>query len=592
MSERNRNSLDLASMQELCKQLILDLQAGLPSLSKEFSRDLKTMLNRSNHEGIPYFTQVLPKLGKSLLQGLEEGFYTPPQGFRTKGKLPLFLNGLFSLVFSKETGLLNPTPDISAIAEIYQITGFFYKVNLPYSPEKVKKVLDEFVEVDANLPLVEDSAVIAAASDTITSIFKLFDWRSIVPGHGPGSVATGELYEDKWRFKRFYEKINWVYPYNQYFVPSLRYRFRRINPDSAKSRSYQAKVVLVPKDSRGPRLISMEPLEFQFIQQGLSRAMVGHLEKHPITRGLVNFTSQAINRNLVIDITKGKLAYSTIDLSAASDRVSLDLVRKLFSGVPNLLNALEATRTEETILPDGRIVFFKKFAPMGSALCFPVEAVCFFALIRAIQRYWHLPDEPVYVYGDDIIMPSHLLSRVDDLFQQVGLKLNRDKCFTKGPFRESCGMDAVYGHPVTPVRLRRVLPCSRKDTKGILSAVSLHSQLYLAGWWHTASFLESFLQRRFGIKSWSTKVDEEGLYILKCTNGPRRLSYNRPVGRGVSANFYQDFREKRKVFKQKSRNSSLNGLHALHQALTNKTVETFPDPHAGQIKLRWVRVSA
>jgi hypothetical protein len=143
-----------------------------------------------------------------------------------------------------------------------------------------------------------------------------------------------------------------------------------------------AKVVLVPKDSRGPRLISAEPLEYQWIQQGVGRSIVAHLEAHHLTKGRVNFTHQEVNRRLAQE-SSATLELATLDLKDASDRVSLELVRRVFKNTPELVRALEAIRTDATLLPDGRVQSLKKFAPMGSAVCFPVEAFVFWAILTA-----------------------------------------------------------------------------------------------------------------------------------------------------------------------------------------------------------------
>jgi hypothetical protein len=137
-------------------------------------------------------------------------------------------------------------------------------------------------------------------------------------------------------------------------------------------------------------------------------------------------------------------------------------VRKVFP--PRWVKALEACRSESTVLTDGREVKLNKFAPMGSSCCFPVEALIFWSACvasqRRIERY---PQKAlkgnehfeVYVYGDDIIVPAlYYAATVEDL-QRVGLKVNLSKSFSEGPFRESCGGEYYYGVDVTPVRVRK-----------------------------------------------------------------------------------------------------------------------------------------
>jgi len=205
-------------------------------------------------------------------------------------------------------------------------------------------------------------------------------------------------------------------------------------------------------------VISCEPAELMYIQQGLMRLLYETIETQPLTAGQVNFTDQTINRKLAERGSRdGGLC--TIDLSDASDRVSLDLVRRVFP--PNWVRCLEACRSEETILPDQSIVKLNKFAPMGSSCCFPVEALVFWACAQAAidTRRGVRPLQSglnhVYVYGDDIITDSFYYESVVEGLELVGLKVNKSKSYAKGPFRESCGGDFHNGMDVTPVRVRK-----------------------------------------------------------------------------------------------------------------------------------------
>jgi hypothetical protein len=227
-----------------------------------------------------------------------------------------------------------------------------------------------------------------------------------------------------------------------------------------------ARVVLVQKDSRGPRLISCEPVDFQWIQQGLAKAIVELCETHPLTKENVFFTDQLPNRmGALIGSSTGK--YSTLDLNEASDRVSVELVRLLYP--ENIVRYLMACRSSSTVLPDGEVLKLNKFAPMGSALCFPILALTVWAILTASAPDTDMrgPDclgrntpaglaEHIYVYGDDVIVPTAGAANAIEQLESFGLKINRDKSCTSGLFRESCGMDAFKGVDVTPVRLRTV----------------------------------------------------------------------------------------------------------------------------------------
>jgi hypothetical protein len=66
-------------------------------------------------------------------------------------------------------------------------------------------------------------------------------------------------------------------------------------------------------------------------------------------------------------------------------------------------------------------------------------------------------DTGVYVYGDDIIVPSLFYEEAVNGLQRIGLIVNLSKSFADGPFRESCGGEYYNGIDVTPVRVRKFI---------------------------------------------------------------------------------------------------------------------------------------
>lgn len=228
-----------------------------------------------------------------------------------------------------------------------------------------------------------------------------------------------------------------------------------------------ARLVAVPKDSRGPRLIACEPKEMMFVQQGVARHLMSYIERHTLSGGQVNFTSQEVNRTLA-RVNSRTRQFATLDLSDASDRVSLDLIRLCFP--TRVADALIGLRSERVAWGDRVSRPMHKYAIMGSALCFPVESCVFFSLAVAALASAGVshPEKSVFVYGDDIIVPTEHARLVMDVLEGAGLKVNREKSYV-GPaqFRESCGMDAFNGEPCAPFRLRRPIPVSRRDCAGI-----------------------------------------------------------------------------------------------------------------------------
>jgi len=475
---------------------------------KSLMMDTSTLRRRTHYEGLSFLTKTLPRLGKAFDLGLASTLFKLPLEFHSSHEntsIPAFMQDYFKRVFDADGVLLDEVEPL-IVKHIRQVLLFAYKLSLPFRKDQISSTIEGFISTDGELKLQPDesySRILEVASFITADVFQDFDPKDILPRHGPGAVATGEKLDAKWNFSRRYDAIHQMYPYYNYFVVGSAELLDRKEWYMNLERLDQgrAKVVLVPKDSRGPRLISCEPLEYQWVQQGLGRKIVQHLESHWLTRGQINFTLQSINRALALSSSLDR-SYATLDLKDASDRVSLELVRAVFKRTPSLLRALEATRTSSTLLPDGRVVEFKKFAPMGSALCFPTEAFIFWVLLvaaesvrqRAKQR---VVGKSVFVYGDDIIVPTNIASLCIQHLEAFDLKVNASKCCIQGPFRESCGMDAFNGVPVTPVRLRT--PWSgRADVSTYVSWIELANALFAAGYANVADSIWASLEGLYG----------------------------------------------------------------------------------------------
>lgn len=467
MKNGDHNSLERDLYFSLIESLVEHDYVDLWSSELNRKRDLGEIRSRVNREGLTFLTKALPSLGKALDRALSTN--TPletPVGFKTykSTRLPVFLREPFKCIFD-DSGELLPSASARSVAGLRQLTLMFYKLNLPYAYEDSKRVLDGFVECDESLsPLwgVDFSVdpILRRARGLISSVLGSVDPTHITPRHGTGAVATRERVLEKSKFSRIYSTVEAKYPFTEYFRFTLQHtcdtldEIQRLEMISEPS----ARVCLVPKDSRGPRIISMEPLEIQWLQQGLMTPVVRAIGKHQLTKGRVNFADQEVNRRLALEGSVSDLTV-TLDMKEASDRVSLPLVQYLFGGT-RLLEGLMATRSTQTVLPDGRIVKMNKFAPMGSALCFPVESLVFWAICCSVlwTGYGYSKHEAaaqIHVFGDDLIVPKQHWVAISDKLRDVHLLINQEKCCVAKHFRESCGMDAFKGLEVTPVRIKR-----------------------------------------------------------------------------------------------------------------------------------------
>jgi hypothetical protein len=510
---------------QIHERLIIDVAESYGSLAvkQESKRDIAVLRRRVRSEGLSFLTKALPKLGKALDKALSQGTKFAPFGFvkRPKGAIPKFLGWLFELVFSEQgEELCNASP--RAIRDLRQLLYVTYKLELPYTDAQEYELLEAFRSTDSGLPdHIADDGVLIHARNFITNVFGSFDPLDILPKHGPGAVATGEKNHEKHRFSRLYSSIERCYPFTDYFVYGMDHL--ATEPEYVEGldvfEAGTAKVVLVPKDSRGPRIISCEPLEYQWIQGGLGGSIKNHLERNHWTSGHVNFTDQGINGRLALSGSKwGR--WVTLDMKEASDRVSVALVANLFRDVPRLFECLMATRTPATRLPNGDVVHMKKFAPMGSNLCFPIESIVFMALGVGVLLHETMSNRPsvsrqhsssvyrdrmkkaarrLFVYGDDIIARREDYALLLQYFPKVGLMFNTDKCCTHGSFRESCGVDAYKGVDVTPLRLKRVWMAGRNQApQTALSYVSFSNEAYARGFHRVASLVSEAVEQVYG----------------------------------------------------------------------------------------------
>lgn len=507
MGDHNSPYLEIG----LIKALLTDVATHYPSLAKDLRRDAETVERRTLAEGKSFLTTTLSQLGKAIDRSFQTGqFHAPTSFVKQRGTaLPVFLRGLTCRVFDSG-GALRDDADVDCVAYLRQLLLCFSKYELPYKEALVDAKLAAYLLTEADAFEHRDGVhtedytqIVLLAQDLIFRLLRDFDVKNIKPKHGPGAVATGERADQKWTFKRLYASIHAVFPYPEYYFFNFRDFLDRILlfQQLELHGTGVSKTILVPKDFRGPRVIDEQPLEYQFIQQGLRVALYEHLETHPLTAGHVNFTDQTVNQHLAyLGSLNGD--WETLDFKDASDRNTTSLVKLLWTRVPHVLRALLATRTTQTVLPSGRFIDLKKFAPMGSALCFPVMAVNIWALTIAAMQWrlkWPLRRclEKVYIYGDDLIVAKGLSELVFRHLPAFGFRVNVEKSYTTGPFRESCGLDAFRGINVTPQRVRTLWNHEKRlQNEELVSWVAYANGFYAAGYWSTAQYLRQCIQRR------------------------------------------------------------------------------------------------
>lgn len=206
------------------------------------------------------------------------------------------------------------------------------------------------------------------------------------------------------------------------------------------------RVTFVPKSATKMRTIAIEPTMNGFIQHGIGELIVRRLR-----RVGVDLHDQRLNQQLAREGSiDGSLA--TLDLSAASDSVSLELCKQLLPS--DWFDAVCITRSEVGTLPDGTVIKYSKVSSMGNGYTFALESLIFWALCAAVTSSLSLSDRRLAVYGDDLIIPTDAVHPVVWVLEACGFLLNRSKSFSTGPFRESCGKHYFRGDDVTPFYVR------------------------------------------------------------------------------------------------------------------------------------------
>jgi hypothetical protein len=321
--------------------------------------------------------------------------------------------------------------------------------------------------------------------------------EDLLPKHGPGAVSDRKTGTDKNLFPTWPRRTNLVFPadFFAYYSEEV-----AKGSDAISHGESSGSLLAVPKTHKGPRLITAEPTAFQFLQQGLLRWIRQELPT-PL-RLCIDFKSQAPSREAALLASlDGKKA--TVDLSSASDRLSLWTVERIFRKHRNLLTCLAACRTQMVTNATGEStrdsILLRKFAGQGNAVTFPIQsivyAICCIASViidRNIAcNYRNIlsVSKVVRVFGDDLILPGSSVPYLAMILDFLQLKINRGKSHVEGHFRESCGMDAYRGIDVTPLYLSHLEPGNTAEQH--ISWTDVSNNAYAKGLWCLVKYMDN-----------------------------------------------------------------------------------------------------
>lgn len=234
-----------------------------------------------------------------------------------------------------------------------------------------------------------------------------------------------------------------------------------------------SRLSFVPKNADISRIVCVEPTLNMGYQLGVGEILTSRLRSF----FGIDLTKQPDYNRELCRLGSLSGSFATIDLESASDSLSLSMLKEVFP--MSFLGMLLPLRCSTTKLPSGEAVALHMISTMGNGFTFPLQTILFAGIVSAAARArgFHLSRPHTAnlgafgVFGDDIIVPtgehlcigtqvpyrdfSQALYRdVIRLLNILGFKVNTEKTFLEGPFRESCGVDYYNGVNVRGVYIK------------------------------------------------------------------------------------------------------------------------------------------
>jgi len=527
------------------REILMDISAYAGNCMSP-TQDLMQLEKLINTRGLRVVYQDFPSAMKLVDRSLSDGCVNLSElrrilGSMPKTPLPRLFNQLWVEIYD-EDGNLSKSVDPNNILFVRQLLGMFKKIVRPCSDQATNDAIAEFVRLDQEIgreypgtfrvwedPLTEDLLIPGDGFKGNPSVIEYPRWdigstrrlrqkfglsqteswfmfrvfshianhipvpsiNDLIPNHGRGAVA-GMSWGDKYSFPDWSSKLNTMFPMEEFAI--VNYGIRPVG--TLEDIDIPVKILAVPKTMKGPRIIGAESVSRMYCQQSLLWFLRKHIPS--LTFDSVDISNQTKSQ---VGARAGSIdgLFATIDLSSASDRLSLALVEELFAHNEPLLRYLAASRATTYDVGDGPRKL-EKFAHQGSAVTFPVQSLAYYAIcLTAVlieggyQPSIETLQEASYsirVYGDDIIVPTFAYQRTCDLLTACGMKVNRDKSHGRGFFREACGIDAYKGIDVTPTYIRDLSYDARKP-ESIVRFVEVGNNLHKAGFWHASCGLFS-----------------------------------------------------------------------------------------------------
>lgn len=244
------------------------------------------------------------------------------------------------------------------------------------------------------------------------------------------------------------------------------------------------KLCSVPKNYKTYRMIAMEDT-WRAVS---ARALVDIIEAY-LPEG-IRLRDQTFNQKLCLYASMTK-SLATIDLSAASDSITRDMISWLFP--ERFVSIVSKVTPQYYETSSGQRRKLVSFATMGNPLTFIIECIVFYAADIAaeiIHYFGNRPDPTVSfdvddttfelpipgVYGDDQIVRNDCYDTTVAILDHLGFTINMAKSYSgDSKYRESCGKEYYDGEDISAIYY------PRHPIHGELAANALQNHTYRNG---------------------------------------------------------------------------------------------------------------
>lgn len=406
------------------------------------------------------------------------------------------------------------TGDVHAAKRLVQVFAYTSRLSL-VDVDLQDECLDAYRDVERTLCDDLPVDVVRDMNKYVRSWMKAFDPTRLVPSHSNGAVADVPKASLELKYRSLSSDMLVEYAYGDQYLPT----------DGNQRLVRCSKTIFVPKSYKTFRTISMEPATLQYLQQSVWKEIDRVVGCSYFLRSRIGFHDQTRNQRLA-KVGSFVRNYATIDMSSASDSVSYDLVKRVFNGT-KLLRFIVATRSKQTLFPDGTGMQLRKFAPMGSSLCFPLMTIIFASVCQIVTLEHGVPGD-YSCFGDDLIVPTQCVGSLIALLGKLGFTTNVEKSYFRDQcwFRESCGAEYCNGYDVTPIRISRKY-AKEQRTERITALVSLANSAYDRGF----HILRSFLLGRIWALEPRVMFGPDALKSVEYSNFHLKSRWNRALQR-------------------------------------------------------------